>query len=265
VYRLSIGALPFITGIFPLGGTRRTEAKIRLYGVNLPQESITLKLDKSSPAVIGVKVTDQNISSNIVPFAVDEIPETAENDANDTPEGATVLQPPVIVNGRIDRPGDVDYFKFHGKAKEVVVVDVRARRLDSPLDSVVTIFNAQGRQLAENDDTVDKSEGLITHHADSHIEYRLPAEGDYTIKLRDVQAKGAITLKLDGAPKGVTLKRAVIGADADRVAAAITVSKQIRAGSKFNIVLAGTMKLGKETITCVAPAVGVSVVAPPKK
>jgi hypothetical protein len=50
-----------------------------------------------------------------------------------------------------------------------MVAEVYARRLDSPLDAVLRLFDPTGRQLALNDDHEDKTSGLSTHHADSYL------------------------------------------------------------------------------------------------
>jgi hypothetical protein len=97
---------------------------------------------------------------------------------------------PVIVNGRIDRPGDWDVFSFEGRAGQEIVAEVLARRLDSPLDSVLKLTDATGRQLAFNDDHEDKSSGLNTHYADSWLSAKLPANGAYYLCLGDAQHKG---------------------------------------------------------------------------
>ena len=103
-----------------------------------------------------------------MPFAVDTLPECLEKEPNDPPaDGPARSTLPVIVNGRIDRPGDGDVFRFEGQAGEEIVAEVYARRLDSPLDSVLKLTDAAGRQLAFNDDYEDKGAGLNTHHADS--------------------------------------------------------------------------------------------------
>jgi len=47
------------------------------------------------------------------------------------------------------------------------VIEVFARRLNSPLDSILQLTDAQGKQIAANDDYEDKGYGLTTHHADS--------------------------------------------------------------------------------------------------
>jgi len=98
----------------------------------------------------------------------------------------------VIVNGRIERAGDQDVFRFDGKAGEEIVAEVMARRLDSPLDSILRLTDAKGKELAINDDTEDKSSALQTHHADSRILFKLPANGTYYLYLGDAQHKGGV-------------------------------------------------------------------------
>ena len=96
----------------------------------------------------------------------------------------------MIVNGRIDAPGDWDVFRLEGHAGDEIVAEVLARRLDSPLDSVLKLTDATGTQLAINDDHEDKGSGLNTHHADSYIRVKLPANGTYYLHLGDAQRQG---------------------------------------------------------------------------
>lgn len=65
-----------------------------------------------------------------------------------------------------------------------------ARRLGSPLDSALALTDASGKQLAFNDDFEDKGAGLMTHHADSRIMAKLPADGTYYVHLTDVEHHG---------------------------------------------------------------------------
>ena len=78
----------------------------------------------------------------------------------------------------------------------------RARRLESPLDSVLELFDAAGDRLAFNDDHEDKFDDLRTHHADSLIRFTLPADGIYFLRLGDAQCHGgqeyAYRLRLSG-------------------------------------------------------------------
>lgn len=190
VYRLSIGALPHVTHIFPLGGQRNSQAQVTLYGVNLPVDETSLDLSGDCPSRRCVQLTADGLSSNARMFAVGDLPEAGEAEPNNAAEKAGRIDFPVTVNGRIDAPGDVDYFTFKAEAQQPLVMDVCARRLDSPMDSILTLFDSKGRQLAQNDDTKDESEGLVTHHADSYLPYTFAAAGDYVLAVADVQGKG---------------------------------------------------------------------------
>ncbi len=190
VYRLSIGELPFITHIYPLGGKRDADAQVELYGANLPAANTGFAIPGDAPGLRQIQVNANGLTSNVLPFAVGDHPETPEAEPNDDLEKANRIETPVTINGRIQQGGDADYFVFTAKAKDVVVLDAWARRLESPLDPIITLYNATGGRLAENDDTLDESQGLITHHADSYLTYTIRTDGDYVVRIGDVQALG---------------------------------------------------------------------------
>jgi hypothetical protein len=191
VYRLEAGELPFITNIFPLGGRANTRATVALEGWNLPQSSLNLEPKGLKPGIHWLSVRNKDLVSNRVPFAVTTLPECLEQEPNDTPETAQAITLPIIVNGTIAKPGDRDVFKFQGLARQTIIAEVQARRLDSPLDSVVELTDSKGKVLGYNDDREDKGAGLHTHHADSLLKVTLPADGTYYLHLRDTQRQGS--------------------------------------------------------------------------
>jgi hypothetical protein len=184
VYRFAIGELPFVTGIYPLGGKLGEKTSVTLTGWNLPEKTLTH--DNSE---IGITSLNGNYF-NTVPFAVDNLPEISEREPNDSEKAAQSVTLPVIVNGHIGKAGERDVFKFTGHAGQQIVAEVFARRLDSPLDSFLRLTDADGKQLAFNDDFEDKGSGLNTHHADSYLTATLPADGTYFIHLTDTQGQG---------------------------------------------------------------------------
>lgn len=190
VYRITVGELPFVTGIFPLGGRAGARSTVALSGWNLPVAKLAMDARNKKPGVYPLPVGPWELESNHVPFAIDTLPEATEKEPNDAPKSAQRIKLPIIINGRIDRPGDSDVFSFEGRAGEQIVAEVSARRLESPLDSVLKLTDASGRQLAFNDDQEDKGSGLITHHADSLIAATLPAKGTYYLSIGDTQHNG---------------------------------------------------------------------------
>lgn len=190
VYRITVGELPFVTGIFPLGGPAEAITPVEVDGWNLPAPTMAMDARDRSAGDFLLSVRRDQLASNTVRFAVDELPECLETEPNDRPEQAQPVTLPVIVNGRIGRPDDQDVFSFTGRAGEQVVAEVHARRLNSPLDSMLRLTDAGGREFAANDDFDDKAAALLTHQADSRISVTLPADGTYYLKLGDTQHQG---------------------------------------------------------------------------
>ena len=188
VYRLAMGELPYVTSIFPLGGPAGAHTAVELKGWNLP--ATTLTQTNLEPGVYPLAVRKEDRISNDMPFAVDTLPECLEKEPNNSIAAAQPVTLPTIINGRIDQPGDWDVFRFDGRAGDTVVAEVYARRLDSPLDSVLKLTDASGKQLAFNDDHEDKGAGLDTHYADSYLSAILPADGTYYVHLGDAQHQG---------------------------------------------------------------------------
>jgi hypothetical protein len=83
-----------------------------------------------------------------------------------------------IVGADICPIGDTDFYAFHGNKGESIVADIDAKVLGSQLDSVLTLYDTDGStQLAENDD--------FGGSKDSHLEYTLPADGTYYLRVRE--------------------------------------------------------------------------------
>jgi hypothetical protein len=188
VYRIAIGELPFLTSLFPLGGRTDTKTVVQVSGWNLASRSVAMDAKGAEPGIYPLAAATGAI--NTLPFVVDSLPETVEREPNDAPKDAQRLSLPVIVNGRIQHPGDVDVFSFTGRTGDQVVAEVTARRAGSPLDSVLELTDAAGQRLAINDDFEDKGAGLVTHQADSYLVVTLPAAGTFFLRIADTQHKG---------------------------------------------------------------------------
>ena len=187
VYRITIGELPFVTGIFPLGGRVGEPIKIEMNGWNLEKTTLAPPPKDAKPGRHLIAATNGKLVSNYVPFALDTLPECLDAESNDEPSKAQKVNLPIIVNGRADRPGGWDVFEVEGKAGETIVAEVHARRLGSPFDSFVKVTGADGKIIALNDDHYDAGSGLNTDHADSYLMVKLPADGKYFIHLGDTR------------------------------------------------------------------------------
>jgi hypothetical protein len=189
VYRLTVGELPVISSLFPLGARTGTRTSVQTLGWNLPSAKLTEDLKGKPAGLYRVALTRAGLASNTVAFFVDSLPEVNVKPSASVRAKAQHLKLPVIVNGRITHPGEAAFFRFEGAAGQKIVAEVMARRLGSPLDSTLRLTDASGKELAFNDDFEDKSAALLTHQSDSFLSLKLPAKGTYYLQLTDAQHK----------------------------------------------------------------------------
>jgi len=197
VYRIAVSEQPFITQTFPLGGRAGIETVASINGWNLPVAELPLDIRPGGNNIRRTAYYDEKCFSNSITYAVDTLPECDEAESNNTPEEAQLIELPKIINGRIAESGDVDMFRFDGRAGDKIVAEVYGRRLNSPLDSLLRLTDSSGKVLEWNDDHVLKDShlhrdvmGLITHHADSYLLAELPKDGTYYVQLTDTQHHG---------------------------------------------------------------------------
>lgn len=190
VYRITIGELPFITSIFPLGGRTNAPVNPKLKGWNLEDAEVRVEPSETTPNMMDVTAKKKLFISNRMSYSQDTLPEIAEKENNDTPARSQKIKLPVIVNGRIDRANDWDVYRFTGKSNETVVAEIMARRLGSPLDSILQLTDTNGNLVAFNDDHEDIGTGINTHFADSYLLARLPANGTYYLHVGDTARQG---------------------------------------------------------------------------
>ena len=196
VYRLSISERPFVTWTFPLGTRAGHGRYADVGGWNMPVEQLYLTAHRGWEGIREKVWGRGRRATNPVPYAISKLPSCAETESNDAIAGAQRIKLPRVVDGRIEEPGDADVFEFEGRAGEDIVLEVLARRLQSPLDAVVWLTDALGQVLAWNDDYEQKDghlftdAGLLTHHADSYLRAKLPADGTYYVRLTDAQGHG---------------------------------------------------------------------------
>ena len=96
-YRLSIGELPYLETIFPLGGQRGTDNTIAVTGANLQTvNAIQVSIDTETPTgqqALRVK-TPSGLTSNPHPFSIGNLAEIGESEPNNTAEKASAVNTP---------------------------------------------------------------------------------------------------------------------------------------------------------------------------
>ena len=191
IYMITISRAPLVTSMFPLGMRSGTQAKIKLTGYNLTQTTTLLRGKPVAPGTTP-KIYKQPLHGTSMLYSVDTPPEVLESNVNNTISASQKLALPQTVNGRIESPGDVDVFCFQAKAGQTIVAEILARRLNSPLDSMLHLMDAKGKILACNDDNPDTMNiGLQTHHADSYVRLKIPRDGRYYLRVSDTRGEGS--------------------------------------------------------------------------
>ena len=161
--------MPFVTSIFPMCGRVGEPVTIQMSGWNLDKAKLTPPAKSAEAGVHLLAARGKRFVSNTVPFALDTLPECFDKESNSDRPHAQKVQLPVIVNGRMNQPDDWDVFAIEGHAGQTVVAEVTARRLDSPMDSLLKLTDATGKLLAFNDVCEELGSGMNTHHAYSYL------------------------------------------------------------------------------------------------
>lgn len=152
-------------------------------GTNAAEVTYRVKVPADVPVgVYGLRVATPQGVSNLRLFAVDDLPSVAQARPNQTLANAQAVTLPVAVDGYVDNLGR-DYYKFSAAAGQRLSVEVLARRLGSPLDSMIRLLDARGRELAYSDDAL----GL---GSDSMLSYTVKEAGDYVVEVRDIRFQG---------------------------------------------------------------------------
>ncbi len=175
-YRLHVGTFPRPTAVYPAGGKAGEELEVRFVGDAAGEFKQKVKLPSEPNEKFGV-FCEQN--GQIAPspnwVRVSPFPNVLESEPNNKREQATssYTDLPVAMNGILSKPGDEDWFKFAAKKGQALELAVYARRLRTPVDSVLAVYDSKGNSVASNDDSAGP---------DSLVKFNVPEDGDYFVR-----------------------------------------------------------------------------------
>jgi len=179
-YHLRLGNFPLATVAFPLGGQAGSIATFRVAGPAVEGVApLNVQLPKTGhdqPMWLSVAFPGGQ-GSGYVAVLPENYDATDEVEPNDQPDAATQFAIPCALNGRFDRPADRDYYQFDVKQGQRMVFSGRTRRLGSPSDLFMRLYDANGSMLAEVEDS-GKEEGTIN--------YTFGADGTYRLMVEDL-------------------------------------------------------------------------------
>lgn len=200
-------AYPTLTSLANLGGTRGNTVETTLAGTNLTDATggwtsfggkVTVADGQKDAAKLAVKVevpADTPIGlhtlrvatkagvSNVRPFVVDELPEVVEKD-NNAKAAPQPLTPPCVALGTAAAEVS-DFYQLPVTAGRPVTIEVLARRLGSPLDPVLILYDAAGKELTSL--YADDTPGL---QGDARLTHTFPADGHVIVEVRDTTYRG---------------------------------------------------------------------------
>ena len=184
-YRLTLTTGAYLRSSFPAGLPRGQGGTVQLFGWNLAATNQFLAHAVAASAATGrldfAEITRPQIP-NPLRLALGEGTEIIEVEPNDSVAKAQKIVPPLTVNGRLDRPGDVDRFAFSARKGERFEFKLLASSPGAPMDSLLTIEDATGKELARVDDSAGDT--------DARLVWAAPAETNYVVAVRDLFSNG---------------------------------------------------------------------------
>lgn len=184
-YRLMIGTHARPVAAYPPGGRPGEQLDLTLLGDALGPQTVKVKLP-SAEELAGATFWPFHAgpaSPTPLPLRVRSERSVPEREPNDDASslGEAISTPPVALNGVLQAPGDVDLWKVHFPAGVPFDVETFAARIGIATDPVLTLRDAEGRVVAENDDGAE---------GDSKFRFVAPVEGDYRLEIRDQLRRG---------------------------------------------------------------------------
>jgi len=181
-YRLHVGDFPRPQAIFPpaVQHDQPTDLHDAQGAASVANQA---RLGSTDDGMARVFPTDeQGIAPSSMALRVGDRPVTAEAEPNNALKQATPSAAPAACVGRLEKPGDTDFYRFTAKKDQTWDLNVYARRLRSPLDSILRVFDANGKRLAGSDDDQGQP--------DSYLRFKVPADGDYILQVADHLNRG---------------------------------------------------------------------------
>jgi hypothetical protein len=155
-------------------------------------DQVAIKVTVEPNAELGIRqfriATQRAGVSSLGQIIITDEPQVNEAEPNDTLQKAQAISVPMGVNGRIQQGEDVDFFKFKVEAGQELTFAVQCARLEDLVhdlqthaDPLITLYDANGREIARNDDYY-KADPLLSH--------KFEKAGEYVIQIRDVGYQG---------------------------------------------------------------------------
>ena len=176
-YRLHIGDFPRPYAVYPAGGQPNTEDEYTFILDNGEVFKQKIKLPAQEGIFEYYPLVNGKYTPSFIPIQVSSLKPFREKQPNNEKKEVTdIPDMPVVFDGVIEKKEDVDWFAFNTKKGVDISVNVDARNLRSPLDSLLEVYDKNGRLVRRQDD----SGGL-----DAIINFKSGYDGPYYIRIHD--------------------------------------------------------------------------------
>ena len=190
-----VAAPPNVTALFPAGCQVGQSVEVTAQGslgekpqAWISREGVKLEFAESgnkfkiivaenaAPGLCWIRVFNAEGASPLRPFVIGTLAEVAEKEPNNSAKDAQKLESSqVVVNGVLDKGGDVDTFAVSLKAGQSLVASLMAKEtLGSPMDGVLQVLGPRGFVMEHNDDD---------HGLDPQIVFTAPSDGEYGVRV----------------------------------------------------------------------------------
>jgi hypothetical protein len=188
-YRLKMGAYTYADGVFPLGGRRGEQAAVQFFG---PKGVVKSTVDLRNVAAKDRLTTVAMPDSPALPFlfAVSDLPELMEPIASAAPV-------PSVVNGRLEKEGEVDRFRYAVKPGDKLLIELQARELGtSHLEGIITVYDGAGKKLdSAGDKPLPEDVFAVTNSSrtssDPYLNFTVPENvNEIVVSVEDLALRG---------------------------------------------------------------------------
>lgn len=118
-------------------------------------------------------------------------PSLVESEPDETPDLASAISLPVILEGRIDAPGDLDHFRIAVEAGQRVAFEIQTvGRMFPDLSPWLEVLDASGQTVGSNIyRSVENNSAYWQKFLQSKTVFAFEEEGDYILRLRDLTSR----------------------------------------------------------------------------
>jgi hypothetical protein len=153
-----------------------------LYGDMQIDIELTLPPETTQSEVTIAAINFHGESAPLRLLVDDGLPHISEKKPNDGFRQAQPIRLGTIIEGTIQSPQDVDTFSFDSRSGQRVTFTAYASRYGSPLEAMLTLYDAAGHVLRMSDDA--------GRDGNARLDLTLPRDGRYYIAVIDAHDTG---------------------------------------------------------------------------